>query len=301
MNASMNKPTGQVDMGDDKARFETLMERPKIGWPTIGVLFAAFGLFGLSCYAYIFGSLSLGWAIALNTVAAYLAFTVVHEASHSSISTNRQLNDWVGRTGMLLLEPTPIFMAFRTIHMSHHKFTNDPERDPDFYVGSGPFWLLPLKWATLDVGYFRFYLNPAMFMKRPKKERMEFYLGVAFGLCMVAAMAAAGWLIYYFLLFFIPSRIQKIVLALAFDFLPHYPHAANGRKQPFQATSNRIGMEWLLTPLFLYQNYHLVHHLYPTLPFYRNLQAWKARQTYHNEQKPALVGAFSLTPKSSDS
>ena len=28
-------------------------------------------------------------------------------------------------------------------------------------------------------------------------------------------------------------------------------------------------MEWLLTPLMLSQNYHLVHHLHPSVPFYR--------------------------------
>jgi fatty acid desaturase len=41
----------------------------------------------------------------------------------------------------------------------------------------------------------------------------------------------------------------------------------------------RVGMEWLLTPLLLAQNYHLVHHLHPAIPFYRCARVWR-----HNEQ-----------------
>jgi fatty acid desaturase len=49
--------------------------------------------------------------------------------------------------------------------------------------------------------------------------------------------------------------------------------------------------------LFIYQNYHLVHHLYPTAPFYRNLKLWHAKKQFHEAQNPALVDAFSLRPK----
>ena len=291
-----NQTSAPSRLADDEAQFQSLMERPKIAWVTIALLFAAFGLFGVSSYAYIAGYVSLFWAIAANSVASYMAFTVSHEASHSSISSNRQLNDWVGRVSMLLLETTPIFMSFRAIHMSHHRFTNDPERDPDYYAGSGPAWLLPLKWLTLDIGYFRYYLSPEVFKKRSQRERREFYLGLAFGVVTVAAIAAAGWLTYYLLLFVIPSRVLKFILGFAFDFLPHYAHQAMSERDPFRSTSNRVGMEWLLTPIFIYQNYHLVHHLYPTVPFYRNLKVWKSKQNFHNDQNPALVSAFSLKP-----
>jgi fatty acid desaturase len=56
-------------------------------------------------------------------------------------------------------------------------------------------------------------------------------------------------------------------------------------------------MEWLLTPVLLYQNYHLVHHLYPTVPFYRLLKVWNAKKDYHEAQNPAIVDTFSLGPR----
>ena len=40
----------------------------------------------------------------------------------------------------------------------------------------------------------------------------------------------------------------------------------------YRATRNRVGMEWLFTPVLLSQNYHLVHHLHPSVPFHRYMQ-----------------------------
>lgn len=37
----------------------------------------------------------------------------------------------------------------------------------------------------------------------------------------------------------------------------------------FMATTMRMGWEWLPTPLLVYRNDHLIHHLSPTVPFYK--------------------------------
>ena len=134
------------------------------------------------------------WAIAFNTIAAYLSFTPAHEATHNSVSTNRDLNQWAGRIATVLQSPVPFFRTFRYVHMQHHRFTNDESKDPDIYVGTGPAWLLPFKWATLDLNYFRYYFRPSVFMTRPKGERRELYLAILFGLVVLATVTAAGWL-----------------------------------------------------------------------------------------------------------
>lgn len=295
MGLIMNAQPDIADQADDLALFKTLMKKPTVAWPTIMVLVASCIIFSLSTAAYIEGALPLSWAILFNTIAAYMSFTPAHEASHGSVSANRALNDWVGRLATVLQSPVPFFRAFRYIHMQHHKFTNDKTKDPDLYVGSGPGWLLPLKWTTLDINYLYRYLNPSVFMKRPKSERREMLLALLFAAVVLTVISANGWLNYYLLLFLIPGRITAIFLAITFDFLPHYPHQAQAKDQPFQCTSNRVGMEWLLTPVLLFQNYHLVHHLYPTVPFYRLLKIWYARKHYHQSQNPATTDAFSLS------
>ena len=261
------------------------------------LLVAAFAIFGLSTFAFFRGILPLGWAMLINSIASYMSFSIAHDATHSAVCANRRLNDWAGRLAMMLLEPGPFFQVFRFVHMKHHRFTNDGEKDPDVYCGTGPRWMLPFKWLTLDYVYFKTYLSPNVFKKRPKSERREFYLAALFALSVVTAFTLTGWLHYYLLLFFIPTRIAKYIIVIAFDFLPHYPHEAYAKDEPYRCTSNRVGMEWLLTPIFIYQNYHLVHHLYPAVPFYRYLKIWKARKHYHESQNPAIIGTFSLRPR----
>jgi fatty acid desaturase len=282
---------------DDPALFKTLIKRPAVAWPTLILLLSAYAIFGLSIFAYVDGLLSLFWAILFNSIAAYMSFTVVHDASHSAICSNQRLNDWAGRAGISLLEPGPFFLLFRYVHMQHHKFTNDPEKDPDSYSGTGPAWLLPLKWLTMDFIYFQEYLKPEAFKKRSAAEQREFYLAVLFAVTVITSLTLAGWLEYYLLLFVIPTRIAKLWITLAFDFLPHYPHEVSAKQDRYRATSNRVGMEWLMSPIFIAQNYHLVHHIYPTIPFYRYRKIWNARKTYHESKNPAITDTFSLTPR----
>ncbi len=282
---------------DDLELFKKLKQRPKVAWPTVMLFVGAFTLFGVSTFAFVTGALPLGWAMFLNAIASYMAFPVAHEATHSAVCANRKLNDFAGRISMLLLEPGPFFPVFRFIHMQHHRFTNHPTKDPDVYSGKGPVWLLPFRWLTLDFIYFKNYLSSEVFKKRPKKERWEFYFAVLFVIVVITAMTLMGWLYYYLVLFFIPTRISKFFIIIAFDFLPHYPHEAYAKDEPFRCTSNRVGLEWLLTPLLIYQNYHLVHHLYPAIPFYRYIKIWNARKQFHEAQNPAIVDTFSLSPR----
>jgi len=58
----------------------------------------------------------------------------------------------------------------------------------------------------------------------------------------------------------------------------------------------RDGAEWFWTPVLMCQNYHLVHHLYPNVPFYRLKRIWNARRTFHMSHDPAIVSAFGWRP-----
>ena len=72
-------------------------------------------------------------------------------------------------------------------------------------------------------------------------------------------------------------RIFLILLAFSFDWLPHQPYAALQSEDRFRAT-HVISLP-VLTPLWLWQNYHLIHHLYPAVPCYRYAQVWEDEKT----------------------
>ncbi|MGI9557933.1 MAG: hypothetical protein ACR2N5_08335, partial [Solirubrobacterales bacterium] len=40
--------------------------------------------------------------------------------------------------------------------------------------------------------------------------------------------------------------------------------------------------------VFLYQNYHLVHHLHPLIPFYKYLVAWRRNEEEYLSHDPPL-------------
>lgn len=63
-------------------------------------------------------------------------FTLSHECTHQTPFRSRWINEAVGHViGVLILLP---FTWFRYFHLAHHKYTNDPERDPELADGGRP-------------------------------------------------------------------------------------------------------------------------------------------------------------------
>ena len=93
-------------------------------------------------------------------------------------------------------------------------------------------------------------------------------------------------------IYLIPERIAMTVLAWWFDWLPHHGLEETQRENRYRATRNRVGMEWLFTPLLLSQNYHLVHHLHPSVPFYRYVATWRRNEEAYLERDAAIATVF---------
>ena len=217
-----------------------------------------------------------GWlpwwaAIGLGTFGGFAGFTPVHEAVHGNVSRIKLINAGVGHLCSLLL--TGAFRPYCFLHREHHRHTNLPEDDPDCWCGAGPRWAIPLRWLTQDVGYLQFYFR--RWRSRPASERTDLVLCSA----LYVALALASWLLeqklFYAMMlgWFIPARLALFALAATFSWLPHQPHAASS---PYQATTVRSS-RWL-TWVLLGQNFHLVHHLDPSIPFYKLERKWFTSQ-----------------------
>ncbi|MDE0839027.1 MAG: fatty acid desaturase [Kiritimatiellae bacterium] len=273
-----------------------LTDRPRLAWPTFGLFLAFVSLFVGEIVFATAGLLPIPLAVALGTLASYWSYSVLHEAAHNLVSTSKAVNEWVGRICLLGISITPFFQTYRFLHLAHHRFTNDPKRDADYWSGGGPPWTLPLRWMVMDVAYAATYFRAGFYWERPRGERIEFWASMLFGVGVLALVWSMGWLKPFLLFYILPTRLGLFILAFAFDFLPHYPHRITARENMFRATNNRVGMEWLMTPLLVGQNYHLAHHLYPTAPFYRYRRVWLARKAYHDARNPACVKPFGLSP-----
>jgi fatty acid desaturase len=264
---------------------------PTVAWPTVALFAAAVAIFACSTALAVSGSLPMLVAIAINAVASYMFFTVLHDACHRSTSRHDWVNTWLGRlSGPMLAPPLSSYSVFRWIHMQHHRFTNhDPDRDPDAYTENGPGWQLPFRWATIDLYYGRFYARA--WSSRPRRERVELLITTVVIVAVAVACALTGHLLDFVLLYLLPARLSLIFLAFAFDWLPHHGLSARPEQDRFRTTRNRVGWERLMTPVFLYQNYHLVHHLHPLIPFYRYIAAWRRNEDEYLGHDPALTTA----------
>lgn len=268
-----------------------LKRKPVLAWPTIILQVTAQATLLLVWYFALSGSLALWLGCIFNTVAYYAMFTPAHDAMHKSISSK----GWVNDVALWVLSNTFIpgnsgkFLGL--MHMQHHRFTND-HLDPDHALVANRLNIFYL-WFFWDFRYIYFYArHKASF---PAYSSFKLWWEVCFGLGLVA-FAAYFYPLEVLLLWFVPTRLMVWLICLVFMYLPHVPHNKKQSDTPYQATLIRVGWDWLLTPLMMYQNYHLVHHLYPTIPFYRYKKAWNARKAFHEAQNPAKVGAFKLQP-----
>ena len=105
---------------------------PKLSWPILGIFSGALIVFAASSWAAIDHSLPWSLTIALNAAAIFVMFTVVHDASHYSISSHALGQRRVRPAGVAVRRRRSMaFPSFGFIHIEHHRHSNDDDDDPD--------------------------------------------------------------------------------------------------------------------------------------------------------------------------
>jgi beta-carotene hydroxylase len=151
---------------------------------------------------------------------------------------------------------------FHGVHHAHHGHTNDPERDPDLIVAKGPAWSRPIAFLAV-VPTYHWYFYRSKLWRTPSGLREAVVTdAVILGFIVISIAAGFGpWLVTLWLA---PLVLTSLWLSFSFDYLPHYPHSTQGRYFDTRVYPGRIA-----NVLFLGQNYHLIHHLWTTIPWYR--------------------------------
>lgn len=269
---------------------------PSVAVPTLVLLVGGFVLWGATAALYLTGTLPWWLTIPLLAVAGYLHFTVAHDAGHNAASNVPWLNDLMGRLSTPLFALHAAFPVWRFIHMQHHRFTNhDDGSDPDAYTMNGPGWQKPLRWLSIDYRYLFFYL-PKLSSRR-RREQVEALTFAFLAVAVPVVLIATGNVVVWLVLLFLPSRLAVLWLAYAFDYLPHHGLHHRPAEDRMKTARNRIGGERWASLVMLYQNYHLVHHLHPVVPFYRYVAVWRRNERAYLEGGPALstLGGRELT------
>jgi ring-1,2-phenylacetyl-CoA epoxidase subunit PaaE len=286
---SSSHPIIHSHEGPQTSEFKQLLHRPSVAWPTYIWFVVTLAAWVTSTYVGIRGDLPVIFCVLINAAAVFAFFTVIHDSVHRAISHNQFFNDLLGSISALFYGPFTLFTlkAFRYIHIQHHLNTNHPADDPDFWCAKGNWFTRGLRWATVDFYYAYYYLKHIK--QRPMKEIIGVVVNITFTstLFIVLVSLGYGWqLVWYW---WLPARIALFFLSYCLDYLPHAPHKVLQAEAPYQATSVRVGHEWLLSPLLMGHNYHLVHHLFPLVPFYRYRKLWIQGEAFFLEKAPLII------------
>jgi fatty acid desaturase len=214
------------------------------------------------------------WALLLpQGVALAFLFTLEHEATHKTPFASERLNEWAGRAaGLLIVQP---FEWFRYFHLAHHKYTQDPERDPElaglpkpddwgsflWHLSSLGYWRAKaaLLWrnafGTIDAPYLPDRIHPRL--RREARAMLAVYAGAALFTLAVSPVLLWAWL---------------VPLILGFPVLRLYLLAEHGRCPMVADMLDNTRTTYtnaLVRFLAWNMPYHTEHHVLPQVPFHR--------------------------------
>jgi fatty acid desaturase len=228
-----------------------------------------------------------GWPLLLPVQGVLLVFlfTLEHECTHRTPFATPWLNEAVGfLAGLVILQP---FQWFRAFHLAHHRFTNDPERDPELLSGAKPgtwrAYLLHLSgipvWrgllAQLWVNAFGDARAPWIAGRALPRLRREARVMLALYALALASLAVSPLLLW---LWIVPLLLGQPVLRL-YLLAEHArcPTIANMLANTRTTFTNRLvrALAWNMP-------YHIEHHSAPWVPFH-------ALPDLHERMRPHLV------------
>lgn len=278
------------------------LRRPAIAWPTVLLAVVSLALWAAVAYCGLRWSLPSWATLPLSTLAIYMAFTPMHDATHYSVSReHRWLNEAVGWLCSVPFIVVPHEM-FRFLHLNHHKHTNDPELDPDHMEPTRAL-LVPTKiWGSMWT-WVVYIMRHRDSIDASTAWRSVQYLCMNTWVLAVAVYHGFGFQLLQFWVF--PTLVGTTILSVVFSYVPHHPATVTRSVNPYGCTSTVDGVfsvgsgdsSRLLTWLLLGQNFHSMHHLYPTIPFYTYAKVW---HDHRDEFIRAGVPVVALLPSAND-
>ena len=241
--------------------------------PTLLMLVLCYAAWGMA--TMVVASQSLFAAIVLAGISIALHASLQHEAIHGNPFRQRWMNDVIVFPSLALVVP---YMRFVETHLAHHKDSDltDPYDDPESH------YLDPVRWEGLGptvrsilsfnntllgrivvgpiVGTIGFVLNDIRMVRNGDETVFKGWLwhvpAVAVVILWVAVSPMPFWA--YALAAYIGLALLKIR-----TFLEHRAH------ETARARTVIVEDRGPLSLLFLNNNFHVVHHMHPDVPWFR--------------------------------
>ncbi|MGB8702922.1 MAG: fatty acid desaturase family protein, partial [Thermosynechococcaceae cyanobacterium] len=201
-------------------------------------------------------------------------FAPLHECAHRTAFANNALNDAVCWLAGLLSFYNSAF--FRRYHTWHHRYTQDPEKDPErsdplpqsvgdylLTLSGLPWWWGKLKTHTrVALGQLDSYPFIAENTRAEVIRSTRSQLAVYAIAILISVIAQQPWFLLYWLL---PLAVGQPILR--FILLAEHTGCSEDRN-PFTNTRTTLTL-WPLRFLMWNMPFHAEHHLYPSMPFHQ--------------------------------
>ncbi len=216
-----------------------------------------------------------GWPLLMIPLGILLAFlfNLEHECTHTTAFKTKWVNEWSGRiAGLLILQP---FYWFRYFHFAHHRFTNDPERDPELIGKPKPktamqyivFVLGPFYWKNKLLLLFSNARAKVFDDFVPENARHRLRTEARVSIAIYAAV-----LIFSVTVSPVLVWVWLVPLVIGFPFLRLYHLAEHGlcpSVSDMFENSRTVFTNLIIRFVTWNMPYHIEHHTLPMVPFFR--------------------------------
>lgn len=228
-----------------------------------------------------------GFLIAIvNVTAAYLPS---HDAQHHIIAPEGSRWHWFNEfIGWYSLIPMGMPLSvLRVTHYEHHRHTNDPQLDPDYPMAASTAWGAIGKALVKGMPRHERYGATLQRLGTPAAKAATLHAMIAKVLqySILAALAWSGHVWEALLLWWLPLKIGSVYINFYLSWAPHRPMTGRGRykdTRAFRSIWGNVGSSGM--------QYHIIHHLYPTIPLNRNPAAYRALRPILEERGCDLDG-----------
>jgi fatty acid desaturase len=225
---------------------------------------------------------------AILSIVYFRAFGLMHEAVHSLGASGPRANLWVGRvSGWLCFLP---FEAWKEIHLQHHYWAGNYEKDPTMKIveklRAGEFPITRLlnfawRWGVPVMAFNQhlvFWAKSWSICRGWARARLV--AGAALWMAIASAFLFSGHgMVLALSLFIYLVMVETINFPHHLD-LPQL--SGDSRLTVFDQhliSRSCVYPRWLARHVLLNFNYHVEHHLFPTLPYQQLEKAHELVQT----------------------
>ncbi len=205
--------------------------------------------------------------------------TLLHESAHRCLAKSKWINQFIGTylSGYLILQEYNIYID--THVRQHHGYLGNEEKDPDLQYHQAEGLYQPMNQKAF---LYQFILKPLLLLQSPsyviyliknrlnpnQKYRRQFMVMCVYWMLIVAVCCYAHVMNLLILLWFVPLMTTSAVFGWFNELSEHYPLSPE-KKLDLELSRNRFS-HWFEHFLFNTHNehFHLIHHLYPTIPFW---------------------------------